>query len=76
MSRKKVTKEDVHVHDKRLRQVVLGVHSRQFRQVFDAANNQLLDTFGMEMVELPNKEKTTMRQKRGRSQNTGSIIAL
>lgn len=47
--------------------LVLGTHSRQFKAVFDAANSQLLDTFGMEMVELPNKEKTTIRQKRGRS---------
>lgn len=48
---------------------VLGSHSRQFKQVFDAANSFLLDTFGMELVELPNKEKTTMRQKRGMDTN-------
>ncbi|KAF2107475.1 MAGE family-domain-containing protein [Lophiotrema nucula] len=45
-------------------QKVLGSHSRSFKQVFDAANSHLLDTFGMEMVELPNREKVTTRQKR------------
>ncbi|KAF2260891.1 MAGE-domain-containing protein [Lojkania enalia] len=45
-------------------QKVLGSHSRAFKQVFEAANAQLMDTFGMEMVELPNKEKVTTRQKR------------
>jgi hypothetical protein len=45
--------------------IVLGSHAREFKKVFDAANSQLLDVFGMELVELPNREKVTMRQKRG-----------
>ncbi|KAJ4304855.1 hypothetical protein N0V90_000383 [Kalmusia sp. IMI 367209] len=45
-------------------QKVLGTHARSFKPVFDAANSQLMDIFGMMMVELPNKEKVTMRQKR------------
>lgn len=51
-----------------LRRAVLGSYSRSFKQVFDVANMQLKDTFGMEMVELPNKEKVTIRQKRGMHQ--------
>ncbi|KAF2020458.1 MAGE-domain-containing protein [Aaosphaeria arxii CBS 175.79] len=57
-------------------QKVLGSHSRMFKQVFDAANAELLDTFGMELAELPNREKVTMRQKRSaaasESQNKSS----
>ncbi|KAH7136047.1 MAGE family-domain-containing protein [Dendryphion nanum] len=45
-------------------QKILGVQSREFKAVFTAANNQLIDVFGMEMVELPNREKVTIRQKR------------
>jgi hypothetical protein len=58
--------DDTQLNIQQLTLVVLGPYSRQFRAVFDAANSQLLDIFGMEMVELPNREKTTMRQKRGR----------
>jgi hypothetical protein len=60
-----------------LTMLVLGQHSRQFKAVFDAANSQLLDTFGMQMVELPNKEKTTIRQKRGmRFQQSGPPLSI
>ncbi|KAF2746650.1 MAGE-domain-containing protein [Sporormia fimetaria CBS 119925] len=45
-------------------QKILGAQARQFKHVFTGANSILLDTFGMELVELPNKEKTTIRQKR------------
>jgi hypothetical protein len=38
-----------------------------FKPVFDAANSQLMDVFGMQMVELPNREKVTAREKRGKS---------
>jgi hypothetical protein len=44
---------------------VLGSRTRLFKQVFDAANGQLLDVFGMQMVELPVREKVTIQQKRG-----------
>ena len=46
-------------------QKVLGTHSRSFKEVFAAANTHLMDVFGMRMVELPNREKVTLRQKRG-----------
>jgi hypothetical protein len=36
-----------------------------YKHVFEAANSQLMDVFGMQMVELPNREKVTIRQKRG-----------
>ncbi|KIW01251.1 uncharacterized protein PV09_07293 [Verruconis gallopava] len=37
---------------------------RIFKQVFLEAQNMLRDVFGMEMVELPVKEKVTLQQKR------------
>ena len=33
--------------------------------MFDQANSELMDVFGMIMVELPKSEKVTARQKRG-----------
>jgi len=48
-------------------QKVIGLHkTAKFKDVFDAANSQLMDTFGMMLVELPNREKVTMKQKRGK----------
>lgn len=44
---------------------ILGSQSRQFQVVFDRAQVHLGEVFGMEMVELPNREKVTIRQKRG-----------
>ena len=44
---------------------VLGSQGRQFKTVFDQANSELMDVFGMVMVELPKSEKVTARQKRG-----------
>ena len=38
---------------------------RQFKHVFNAAQMQLRSVFGMEMVELPAREKITLAQKRG-----------
>ncbi|KAF2101240.1 MAGE-domain-containing protein, partial [Rhizodiscina lignyota] len=43
---------------------VLGGRSRQFKEVFDEAQMTLRDTFGMELVELPVKEKVTLQQRR------------
>ena len=37
---------------------------RQFRHVFSEAQNQLRSVFGMEMTELPQKDKVTVSQKR------------
>ena len=44
---------------------VLGSHARLFKSVFDQANSELMDVFGMTMAELPRGEKVTARQKRG-----------
>ncbi|KAL2043231.1 hypothetical protein N7G274_004291 [Stereocaulon virgatum] len=38
--------------------------SRQFKHVFSEAQDQLRSVFGMEMTELPQKEKVTIGQKR------------
>ncbi|KAK5167920.1 hypothetical protein LTR04_006937 [Oleoguttula sp. CCFEE 6159] len=43
---------------------VLGKNPRQFKAVFDEAQLQLRARFGMEMVELPMKEKVTVAQRR------------
>lgn len=45
---------------------VLGSQGRQFKKVFDQAQLDLRSVFGMEMVELPAKEKVTIRQRRGK----------
>ncbi len=46
--------------------IVLGAHGgRQFKYVFEEAQRALRDTFGMEMTELPVKEKVTISQRRG-----------
>lgn len=48
--------------------VVLGAHGgRQFKHVFEDAQRELRDKFGMEMTELPVKEKVTISQRRGMS---------
>ncbi|KAF2637317.1 MAGE-domain-containing protein [Massarina eburnea CBS 473.64] len=45
-------------------QKVLGTHTRKFRAVFEAANSQLMDVFGMQMEELAKSENVTMKQKK------------
>ena len=47
-----------------LTSTVLGSHARSFKTVFDQANSELMDVFGMVMVELPKSEKVTARQAR------------
>lgn len=51
---------------------VLGANNRQFKAVFAEAQIRLRDTFGMEMTELPQKEKVTLAQRRAaqKSQTT------
>lgn len=45
---------------------VLGEQgSRQFKQVFEQAQRELKQRFGMEMSELPARDKTTITQRRG-----------
>jgi melanoma-associated antigen len=45
--------------------LVLGPDGRRFKQVFEEAQKQLRDKFGMEMTELPIREKVTISQRRG-----------
>lgn len=40
---------------------------RQFKHVFEEAQHELGTVFGMQMVELPQKEKISISQKRGSS---------
>lgn len=54
--------------------VVLGTHGgRQFKAVFEEAQKELRDKFGMEMTELPVKEKVTISQRRGMATFFGSF---
>ncbi|KAI0020614.1 MAGE family protein [Xylariomycetidae sp. FL0641] len=47
-----------------IRDKVLGSsNARAFRRVFDAAQEQLQSVFGMEMEELPTREKRTLKEK-------------
>jgi melanoma-associated antigen len=43
---------------------VLGAYKGNFKRIFEVANGKLMDIFGMELVELPLREKVTMREKR------------
>lgn len=49
---------------------VLGPNGRQFKSVFSEAQRQLREVFGMEMVELPAKEKVTLQQRRAAQKST------
>lgn len=44
--------------------LVLGDQGRAFRRVFEGAQKTLRQVFGMEMVELPVKDKLTKDEKR------------
>jgi hypothetical protein len=44
---------------------VLGSQGRQFKTVFDQAQQDLRAVFGMELRELPAKDKVTLQQRRG-----------
>ncbi|XDG07943.1 hypothetical protein ABKA04_007558 [Annulohypoxylon sp. FPYF3050] len=46
-----------------IRDKVLGSNSRLFKRVFEGAQSQLREVFGMEMIELPAKEKRTLKEK-------------
>ncbi|KAI2634670.1 MAGE-domain-containing protein [Hypomontagnella submonticulosa] len=46
-----------------IRDKVLGNNSRSFKRVFEQTQAQLQKVFGMEMVELPVKEKRTLKEK-------------
>lgn len=57
---------------------VLGEQgSRQFKTVFESAQRELRSKFGMEMTELPAREKVTITQRRGEiSLNTVFCVSL
>lgn len=46
-----------------IREKVLGDNARSFKKIFDIAQVQLRQVFGMEMAELPVKEKRTLKEK-------------
>ena len=45
---------------------VLGSQGRQFKTVFDQAQQDLRAVFGMELRELPAKDRVTLQQRRGK----------
>lgn len=47
-----------------IKEKVLGDQGRAFRRIFDGAQKTLQLVFGMEMVELPIKDKLTKEEKR------------
>ncbi|EEH20025.2 hypothetical protein PABG_02284 [Paracoccidioides brasiliensis Pb03] len=54
-----------------IRDKVLGEQgARQFRNVFEGAQKELREKFGMQMVEQPLREKVTISQRRGSAQRT------
>ncbi|KAI6089386.1 MAGE-domain-containing protein [Hypoxylon rubiginosum] len=60
-----------------IRDKVLGSNARSFKRVFEGAQAQLQKVFGMEMQELPVREKRTLKEKqkanaRKASQSTAS----
>lgn len=52
-----------------IREKVLGNNARSFKRVFDDAQTQLRQVFGVEMAELPVKEKRTLKEKQSRSRH-------
>ncbi|OBT68515.1 hypothetical protein VE03_02874 [Pseudogymnoascus sp. 23342-1-I1] len=56
-----------------IREKVFGKHGgRRFQQLFDEAQVLLEEKFGMQMVELPSKEKVTLKDRRAAVQKTGA----
>lgn len=49
-------------------QKVFGTTSAPFRRVFELTQHQLQNVFGMELQELPSKEKVTVQQRRAAAQ--------
>jgi len=43
----------------------MGKQRAPFKSTFDAAQRELRSKFGMELVELPGKERVTLKEKRG-----------
>ncbi|KAK2601015.1 hypothetical protein N8I77_010498 [Diaporthe amygdali] len=65
-----------------IKEKVLGDQSRSFRRVFDGAQKTLRAVFGMEMVELPVRDKLTKEEKRKaaksktKSSNSNSYVLV
>lgn len=53
-------------------QSIMKGHARAFNKVFTEAQKQLREVFGMELVEMPVKEKVTISQKRAAAKNDKS----
>ncbi|KAI1002856.1 hypothetical protein K3495_g5347 [Podosphaera aphanis] len=51
---------------------VIGKQSCNFRQVFQDAQKQLRSRFGMELVELPLRQKVTMKEKKSAQKTKGA----
>lgn len=51
---------------------VLGNQGRSFKRVFDLAQKQLREVWGMELRELPVREKMTLHEKRQGKANFGT----
>jgi DNA-binding PadR family transcriptional regulator len=47
--------------------VFSGANSRSFKKVFDDAQKILMDTFGLQLVELPTREKTSLKDRRAQA---------
>ncbi|KAI9794537.1 MAG: hypothetical protein M1816_004424 [Peltula sp. TS41687] len=54
---------------------VLGQYGRQFKYVFARAQIELREKFGMEMVELPMREKITISQRRAAQRTDKSLTS-
>lgn len=56
---------------------VLGEQgTRQFKTVFEETQRVLQEKFGMEMMELPVKEKVTVQQRRGKFLPRSWIVSV
>ena len=53
---------------------VLGSQGRQFKAVFDQAQQDLRAVFGMELRELPAKDKVTLQQRRGKNHLVACLV--
>lgn len=49
-----------------IREKVLGNNGRSFKRVFDGAQHHLRHVFGMELSELPSREKRTLKEKQSK----------
>ncbi|KIW15409.1 hypothetical protein PV08_05455 [Exophiala spinifera] len=49
-----------------------NTHGRSFKTIFNSAQDILKDTFGMHLVELPSKEKTSLKDRRNQATQTKS----